>query len=339
MNAVRCSAFALLAVIACSASAQQNDTAAPARESASVIVANRTIIALRGPIAGYSARERAAAAQRRIEAALENDPSAAVSTSDTEDGTQVMLGDTLAFLVTRVDIDPQIGETTKIVARESGRRLSRAVAEYREQHSPRYLLFAALWTGAATAIFLGVLWLLFLIDRWAGRRVALGAAARAEKVHVHGVSLLDPQQIHWLARRLFVLLVWLVGLFATYSWLSFSLKQFPYTRLWGEQMEGNMFSLAGELALAMLAAIPGLVVAVVILLLAWVVARLATLFFNRVERGTVTIGGLDADTAVPTRRIFQILVWAVAIALAYPYLPGSGTDAFKGVSVLRSEER
>src|SRR5215831_17532001 len=316
MNAVRCSAFALLAVIACSASAQQNDTAAPARESASVIVANRTIIALRGPIAGYSARERAAAAQRRIEAALEGDPSAAVSTSDTEDGTQVMLGDTLAFLVTRVDIDPQIGETTKIVARESGRRLSRAVAEYREQHSPRYLLFAALWTGAATAIFLGVLWLLFLIDRWAGKRVALSAATRAERVHMQ-----------------------LVGLFATYSWLSFSLKQFPYTRLWGEQMEGNMFSLAGELALAMLAAIPGLVVAVVILLLAWVVARLATLFFNRVERGTVTIGGLDADTAVPTRRIFQILVWAVAIALAYPYLPGSGTDAFKGVSVLRSEER
>src|SRR5262249_5630154 len=120
MTVLRSLAGAVFAAIACSAFAQQaqqapqTDTATPARESASVIVANRTIIALRGPIAGYSARERAAAAQRRIEAALENDPSAAVSTSDTEDGTQVMLGDTLAFLVTRVDIDPQIGETTKI---------------------------------------------------------------------------------------------------------------------------------------------------------------------------------------------------------------------------------
>jgi small-conductance mechanosensitive channel len=334
MNAVRGLAGAIAAAVACIAFAQPSETAAPARQSAPVIVANRTIIVLRGPIAGYSARERANAAQRRIEGALESGEAGAVTTADVEDGTQVMMGATLAFLITRVDIDPQVGETTQNVAREAGRRLQRATVEYREQHSPRYLLFAVMWAVIATAIYLGVLWVLFVIDRWAGRRIALRAASRAEQVHVHGVSLLDPQQIRWLVRRLFVLLAWVVALFATYSWLSFSLKQFPYTRLWGEHMEGNMFSLAGDVALAILAAIPGLVVVVVVLLLAWLVIRLANLFFDRVERGAVSIGGLDADTAVPTRRIFQILVWAVAVALAYPYLPGADTDAFKGVSVL-----
>ena len=335
MTALRSLAGAILAAIACSAFAQQQaETAAPARESAPVVVANRTVISLRGPIAGYSARERAAAAQRRIGEALEGGEPANVSNADVADGTEVRIGSALAFLVTRVDIDPQIGETTQNVARESGRRLQRAIGEYREQHSPRYLLFAALWTAVATAIYLGVLWLLFLIDRWAGRRVALRAASRAEQVHVHGVSLLDPEQIRWLVRRLFVMLIWVVGLFATYSWISFVLKQFPYTRQWGEHMEGNLFELAGEFALAILGAIPGLVVAVVILILAWLVTRLGNLFFARVERGVVTLGGLDTDTAAPTRRIFQILVWAIAIALAYPYLPGAGTDAFKGVSVL-----
>jgi small-conductance mechanosensitive channel len=36
----------------------------------------------------------------------------------------------------------------------------------------------------------------------------------------------------------------------------------------------------------------------------------------------------------PTRRIFAFVVWVFALAMAYPYLPGANTDAFKGLSVL-----
>jgi small-conductance mechanosensitive channel len=153
-------------------------------------------------------------------------------------------------------------------------------------------------------------------------------------VHVHGVSLLDPRQIRWIAQRIMNLIAWVLALFATYSWLTFVLKRFPFTRPWGEHMEGNLFSLAADVGLAIVGAIPGLVVVVVIALLARLVIRIAELFFERVERGSVTLGSLDADTVVPTRRIFQVIVWAFALALAYPYLPGADTDAFKGVSVL-----
>jgi hypothetical protein len=153
-------------------------------------------------------------------------------------------------------------------------------------------------------------------------------------MHVHGVSLLDPQQVRWIARRAFTVLAWIVALFATYSWLTFTLTQFPHTRPWGEHMEGNLFGLAGDIGLSMVRAIPGLLVVLVILLIARVIIRIAKLFFDRVERGSVTMGGLDEDTAAPTRSIFQIIVWAIAIALAFPYLPGADTEAFKGISVL-----
>ena len=39
------------------------------------------------------------------------------------------------------------------------------------------------------------------------------------------------------------------------------------------------------------------------------------------------------ETAQPTRRLLTGLVWIFAVVVAYPYLPGSQTDAFKGVSV------
>ena len=43
---------------------------------------------------------------------------------------------------------------------------------------------------------------------------------------------------------------------------------------------------------------------------------------------------LDADTAVPTRRLASAAIWLFALAMAYPYLPGAGSEAVKGVSVL-----
>jgi hypothetical protein len=36
----------------------------------------------------------------------------------------------------------------------------------------------------------------------------------------------------------------------------------------------------------------------------------------------------------PTRKIANILIWIFALVMAYPYLPGAHTEAFKGMSVL-----
>ena len=55
---------------------------------------------------------------------------------------------------------------------------------------------------------------------------------------------------------------------------------------------------------------------------------------QRVERGDLVVGGLDADTAGPTRRIVNFVIWLFALAIAYPFLPGANSEAFKGVSVL-----
>ena len=46
------------------------------------------------------------------------------------------------------------------------------------------------------------------------------------------------------------------------------------------------------------------------------------------------LGELDKDTVEPTRKITNILIWIFALVMAYPYLPGSHTEAFKGMSVL-----
>jgi small-conductance mechanosensitive channel len=75
-------------------------------------------------------------------------------------------------------------------------------------------------------------------------------------------------------------------------------------------------------------------VAVIIFLVAWVATRVSAEFFAGVTARPDDSGLLNTHTAPATRRIVNASLWLFAIAMAYPYLPGSHTEAFKGLSVL-----
>jgi small-conductance mechanosensitive channel len=117
-------------------------------------------------------------------------------------------------------------------------------------------------------------------------------------------------------------------------WFTFVLRQFAYTRPWGERATDWLLEVLGRFAQSAVGAVPGLLTALLIFALARLATRANTVFMDRVARGELELSWLDIDTAGPTRRLSNALVWLFALAMAYPYLPGAGSDAFKGVTVL-----
>ena len=117
-------------------------------------------------------------------------------------------------------------------------------------------------------------------------------------------------------------------------WLTFTLRRFPYTRPWAEALLEFLLHVLGTVASGIAQAIPGLVFVVVIVVITRAVVRSLEIFLQRVESrprdGRLAGRGYGA----PTRRILTLLLWLFALAMAYPYLPGSGSEAFKGLSVL-----
>ena len=77
------------------------------------------------------------------------------------------------------------------------------------------------------------------------------------------------------------------------AWLTAVLEFFPYTRPWGEDLNGNLLHLVKQVALV-IAAIPGLVLIVVIYFIARGVVRVGKIFFDRAAAGRSDIGWLDA---------------------------------------------
>jgi small-conductance mechanosensitive channel len=52
-----------------------------------------------------------------------------------------------------------------------------------------------------------------------------------------------------------------------------------------------------------------------------------------VERGRVTLGRFDPEWAQPTYKIVRVAIVAFGLIVAYPYIPGSQSAAFRGVSL------
>jgi small-conductance mechanosensitive channel len=84
---------------------------------------------------------------------------------------------------------------------------------------------------------------------------------------------------------------------------------------------------------AVLGYIPKLIFLLVLFLVVRYLLKLFALFFDAVGAGRVPLRGFEAEWAQPTYHITRILVVLLALVIAYPYLPGSGSAAFQGLSI------
>ena len=113
----------------------------------------------------------------------------------------------------------------------------------------------------------------------------------------------------------------------------FVLAQFPRTRGLSRGMLAFALGPLEVIANGFVAQIPSLVFLVVLFFVFRLILRLIRLFFDAIERGTVTLAGFDSEWALPTYKIIRVLVIAFGLIVAYPYIPGSESAAFRGVSL------
>jgi small-conductance mechanosensitive channel len=313
----------------------------PTAAVAQAFLHNRAVVVFRSDQLGGSPAGRAALAQQAMTDALAAGGPGEVTRKDLADAVRFEIDGRPVFYITRADLAAPGEEGALSAAAHQVRlRLQLAVAEHGEMRDLRKVGVGVAYSLAATVVAWGLLWLLLRGRRWAGTKL-LGAVPQLQQPHQqphprpHQGALAPYLQharsgLRWISTAL----AWALGLLLAELWLTFVLRQFAYTRPWGERSTLWLLDVAHGFFSAIAGAMPGLIVAVLIFLLARVATRANALFLERVARGEARLGWLDADTAVPTRRLANAVIWLFALAMAYPYLPGSHSDAFKGVSVL-----
>jgi len=308
---------------------------ANSEQHADVTFMNRRITRLRAQILGNLPKFRAKDSSERIEKQVELRRTQPVDSVYIDQGVLIRIAEKTIFAITTADLDVVAGETLEGRAEEAIANLEKAIAEAESLRRPGQVLRSLGIAVVITLVYALWIWILLRLEKVLQRRIVLAAAGKL-KHSVAGMIAKESDHLVKIiksagraARALGVLLI----LVSTYLWLTAVLKRFPYTRPWGEALGGYLLGVAAWIAGGVIDAIPGLFIVAVIYYLTRTLSRMMTASFTAVEEGRLQIPGLDADTAQPTKKLATVALWLLAVVVAYPYLPGSGTDAFKGLSV------
>ncbi|MDX9731268.1 MAG: mechanosensitive ion channel family protein [Bdellovibrionales bacterium] len=119
----------------------------------------------------------------------------------------------------------------------------------------------------------------------------------------------------------------------TYVYIPVVLSFLPWTQGWAEKI----FDMVSEPVLwiwnGAVKIVPNFFFIVVVIVFARYLLKAVHFFFLAIERGTITIEGFHQDWAKPTYQLARIFVILLTVVMCFPYVPGSDSPAFQGISV------
>lgn len=318
-----------------SAQEAQEETATQANETimAPIIIDGRWVGQLRG-VSSYPAEERAQIAVDQI-VSVARDKNFAIEdlvVIDQEDRSLIFAGEKV--LVSVFDMDAEIENLDrKLLAEVTKTKIAEVIQAYRDDRSPELLLTNAAYALALTAflalLFWGVRRFFRSLDKWAVANVQTSLKSIASKSH----QLIQADQIWTLVAGFLSAVRVLTLLILVYFYLNTVLGLFPWTRQVALVLLDLVLNPLKSLWFGFLYELPDIAFLVILVLVLRYLLKLTNMFFKGVARGRIKLRDFDPDWAFPTHRIVRFLMIMFAIIIAYPYIPGSDSLAFKGVSV------
>jgi len=280
-----------------------------------------------------SPEDRAGVFNRKLKL-LADDPfySPELFASEDVDGTtRIHYGDAVVGLVTKEDV-AATGMPSAEIATERISAITHAIAKHRRLQLPgaRYRAFVAI--AVATAILV----LLLLGLRRGYRRLVkrIGASSPDARAAALAVRMgLRPNQVMGLELKILGILrvAFTLLLFVIYLQIAFSFL--PLTRGYALTVLQYLLDPIHTLWQGFLRSVGDLfTIGVLVVLTRYALKGLRYLLYQAAD-GTVTLPGIASEWGIPLYKILRIVVIALAAVMIYPYVPGSDTEAFKGLSL------
>lgn len=327
----------LLFLIACPAFAQSefSDDSAEKDEVkvASVVLDGRHLFRVRG-VDSFPAHRRAAEIHKRIKA-VAADHSIGVADiviEEREDRSVVLVGKTQLLNIFEEDGELE-GIHRPLLASIILEDIKRAIVSYRHDRSSPVLLTNLGFALALTLFVTFLIWGTLRLFRWAHKWAVSHVRKSLNDLASKSRHLIQASQMWAVFAAVLNSLRFLTVLMLAYFYLNTVLGLFPWTRPAAMILFELVLNPLTSLWYGFIASLPDMVFLVVLFLVIRYVLKLTKIFFKQIETGKIVFDNFDNDWAIPTYKIVRILVLAFSIVLAYPYIPGSDSLAFKGVSV------
>lgn len=302
-------------------------------EQAEVTLDGAALFRVRG-VASYPAEKRAQAIAERIRtvAADRSVPIGALRTVEAGDRTNILAGESGIMSVVALDAESE-GVPRDAMAQLFTRQIASAINTYRSDRRPDVLLVNTLYAIGATLVLVALLFALRRAYRRLNAAATRSLGSRIEALERKSGQVVHADQLWHALRGSVMLLRVLLTLGILYAYLYAVLGLYPWTRPAARGLFDLVMQPLRVMGAGLVSEIPSLVFLGVLAVVTYYGLQLVRLFFAGIEKGRIVFPGLDSELAEPTHRIVRLLIVVFALVVAFPYIPGSGSDAFKGISL------
>jgi small-conductance mechanosensitive channel len=302
-------------------------------EPGDVVIDGRKILSVYQPIGSFTAKDRAQKITERILAAAKErvKPDTVVSTPHPM-WTEISGGGKLLLAVSDEDAKAA-GKARAELAGEYVESIRQALMDYRRDHNLRAVFRGITYSILVTIALVPIAFIIRKLrlalhgrlEKWIEMHKAPGEKKTAWQIAVtYAITtiLAVGSVIHWLV---------LIALFDIY--IAIVLSFFPQTRSVSHAVTGWVVNALQSIGKSALAYLPNLFVVAVVVIIASQLSRLIKMVFGEIKKGNLSIPGFYPEWAEPSAKLIRMMVLVLVIIVVFPYLPGSKSPAFQGISI------
>lgn len=300
-------------------------------EGVPLIWEGREILRVYGPQGPLSAEDRVRLGRERLERLIrENVPPESLTVRHLETQSELYAGERLVGLVSDEDAAaanrPRIEAAEQLLA-----TIRQVVATAEAERSARGRLTQALQGSGATLALIAIL----LGIRLASRRLRalVDARIRTREIRLQRAELVSGARLAGLFVALIRVAATVASVLAIVAWFQTVLLVLPLTRGIARAVADYVAEPLLFVGSALVGFVPNLFYLLVIAGVTSLMLKGIHFLFRELERGTIRAGEFRPEWAEPTYKIVRVLVLALAVVAAFPYIPGSSSPAFQGVSL------
>ncbi len=315
---------------------QENKEAVQAIDGFPVILDGKKLFLVKQGVGVISAKDRADAINNRlVEVAQDNalDPkNLKIESSEQDQVTYLSLDNEVILTITPQDARAY-RESQESLAREALTRVKNALEEYRIDRQPEQLLRGLISTLIATLIFLVFTLIIIKLSGRAFPILQQWLVVELPSFRIQSFELISSEKMSLFFVKFLQIGRLLILLFLFYTYITYILNLYPWTRAFGQSILGYLLKTLDWLLRGISAYLPNVIIITVIIALTSTILGWIHPFFKAIERQAIIIPGFYTDWAQPTYDLLKTLIIALAAVITFPYLPGFNSPAFQGISV------
>lgn len=244
----------------------------------------------------------------------------------------IMCGENVLLRVSDLD-GLWSGMSRSELAEQQMKILAAEIAKLHDQYGMKAKLHGFGWAVSLIVVQIVFFLLTALFIRHLRRRIFAGLGGKLKPLVIKDYELLRLQQMKkimlFLTRVLQVLLV----IFQLIISLPLLFSIFPETEMFTWNMINYVWQPLRDMAIAVFYYIPNLIrILLVIILVRWLLKGLRHIT-DAIASGSLKFDKFYQDWAEPTYQIVRIFIITFSVVVIWPWLPGSDTGIFKGVSI------